>query len=98
MDESAPASAVTFRLAPTTGLREAAAFRQSLLDLLAEAQTVVIDVSQVERVDTAALQLLYAFERERRARGAGVVWQGESAAFRNGVKTLGLPLGAARGA
>ncbi|HTP38311.1 MAG TPA: STAS domain-containing protein [Steroidobacteraceae bacterium] len=98
MNASAPASVVTFRLAPATGIREAAAFRQSLLDLLAEDHPVVIDVSEVERVDTAALQLLFAFERDRRARGASVVWQGVSAAFRDGVKTLGLPLGADHGA
>jgi anti-anti-sigma regulatory factor len=85
------------RLARSLGIRDAAGLKQRLLELLEAAAPVVIDITDVERVDTAALQLLFAFNRDRAARGGEVQWQGDSAAFHDGVKTLGLSLGQSRG-
>ncbi len=48
----------------------------------------MVDVTDVERVDTAALQLLYAFARDRKSRGLDVQWQGDSRGWREGTATL----------
>jgi anti-anti-sigma regulatory factor len=85
------------RLARSLGIRDAAALKQRLLELLDTAAPLVIDITDVERVNTAALQLLFAFNRDRAARGGEVQWQGDSAAFRDGVTTLGLSPGAGHG-
>jgi len=44
----------------------------------------------VERVDTAALQLLAVFRREAAARGVAVRWAGASDVLRDGAARLGL--------
>lgn len=51
---------------------------------------VALDGGAVERVDTAALQLLAVFRREAAARGVAVQWLGASAALRDGADRLGL--------
>jgi len=49
-----------------------------------------LDGGAVERVDTAALQLLAVFRREAAARGVAVAWAGASAALHDGAARLGL--------
>jgi len=44
----------------------------------------------VERVDTAALQLLVLFQRELQARGGTLDWHGASEAFNEAAGLLGL--------
>ncbi|MGH8259030.1 MAG: STAS domain-containing protein [Steroidobacteraceae bacterium] len=61
-----------------------------LAGLLKNMNGVTIDVSGVRRIDTASLQLLAAFARDRRASELPVVVSGESAAFGEGVRLLGL--------
>jgi ABC-type transporter Mla MlaB component len=52
--------------------------------------SVSIDVRSVERVDTATLQLLYAFVRDRSQRGLGVKWLGCPPAFLDAARMLGV--------
>jgi anti-anti-sigma regulatory factor len=61
-----------------------------LLTAMAEGQAVSIDISQVERVDTAALQLLYGFQRDAKAQGVVTIWSQASKVFCDAVDILGM--------
>ena len=63
-----------------------------LADLLGalDAPATQIDGSAVERVDTAALQLLTLFRREALSRGCEVSWRGASTTLCEAADTLGL--------
>ena len=71
------------RMAELPALRD-----QFLLALAAPLST--LEASGVERVDTAALQLLVAFHRDAQARGRQVAWAGVSASLRDAAERLGL--------
>lgn len=83
----------TFRLPVSAGVRECAALKQQLLGLVESADAVIIDISGVELVDTAALQLLFAFGRERNANGLMTIWQGDSPTFLSAAAAMGLQMG-----
>ncbi len=51
---------------------------------------VTLDVTRVTRIDTAGLQLLAAFVRERAMHDRPVHWRGESAALSMAAQLLGL--------
>ncbi|MEY2169484.1 MULTISPECIES: STAS domain-containing protein [unclassified Rhodanobacter] len=51
---------------------------------------VELDGSQVERVDTAALQLLVLLRRALDGRGGALAWRGSSAALNDAAGLLGL--------
>ncbi|MHA6205527.1 STAS domain-containing protein [Dyella soli] len=70
-------------------LAEVAAVKAELIDAF-DAPAVQLDGGGVERVDTAALQLLVAFRREALARGLTPAWQGVSGAMRDAANLLGL--------
>ena len=55
-----------------------------------ESPSVRLDGGAVERVDTAALQLLALFRREATARGRAVSWHGASGPLRDAAGVLGL--------
>lgn len=63
-----------------------------LAELLAalDAPATHIDGGAVERVDTAALQLLTLFRREATARGSAVSWRGASNVLCEAAGVLGL--------
>lgn len=61
-----------------------------LLAAMAEGQAVSIDVSRVTKADTAALQLLYAFQRDARAQGLVTIWSNPSKVFCDAVDILGM--------
>jgi phospholipid transport system transporter-binding protein len=71
------------RMAELPALRD-----QFLLALAAPLST--LEASGVERVDTAALQLLAAFHRDAQTRGRQVAWAGVSASLRDAAERLGL--------
>lgn len=66
-----------------------AALKAELLGAL-NAGAIVLDGGQVERVDTAALQLLVVFRRELDARGGTLAWHGASVALNEAAGLLGL--------
>jgi anti-anti-sigma regulatory factor len=84
------ATSVDYSLMPVCTIREGATLKSALLDMEDAERTVVIDVQAVERIDTAALQLLCAFVRERRAQGRRTQWTGNAAPFVEAVEILGL--------
>jgi ABC-type transporter Mla MlaB component len=71
-------------------VRDAVALKSTLLDLLMERRAVSLDVSGIERIDTAAMQVLCAFVRDRKAAGGSVHWVGTTESFSEAVRLLGL--------
>lgn len=69
---------------------EADTLKSTLVRRLNESQPVTLDVSALQRIDTAALQLLAAFVRDRRTAGRAVVWHGNAAALDAAAGLLGL--------
>ena len=61
-----------------------------LLLPLVEGKQVSLDVSKIERIDTAAIQLLYAFCKEVRIQGYSVKWNQPSQTFCECVRLSGL--------
>ncbi|HXD36255.1 MAG TPA: STAS domain-containing protein [Rhodanobacter sp.] len=91
---AAPESAVaagpmTLALPADFRLAAQAAFKQQLIGALAH-DAIVLDGSAVERVDTAALQLLVVFQRELDARQRVPTWQSASPVLTEAADLLGL--------
>ncbi len=61
-----------------------------LLSLLAEDKQVSFDCSKIERIDTAALQMLCAFARESDIHGFTIVWDKTSDIFVHNARLIGL--------
>ncbi|MGH8157217.1 MAG: STAS domain-containing protein [Rhodanobacter sp.] len=66
-----------------------ASLMKTLLNVL-DADEIVLDGREVERADTAALQLLTLFQRELGARGGKLSWCGTSDALNEAAALLGL--------
>lgn len=74
-------------------ITSARALHEQLREALAAGAPVTLDVSQTERLDGAAAQLLYAFVREAAAHDIPVTWQQPSEAVRNSAHLLGMEAG-----
>lgn len=61
-----------------------------LLAAMAEGQAVSIDISAVERVDAASLQLLYSFQRDAQSQGLVTIWSEPSKVFCDAVDIVGM--------
>ena len=61
-------------------MADAGELKSALCALLPQDGTVTLDGTAVERIDTAALQLLAAFVRDRRLAGAALQWRAVSPA------------------
>lgn len=77
-------------LAANCSVKDAAALKTSLCTFAKHGDAVTLDVSAVERVDTATMQLLCAFVRDRSGRNQSVTWRGESQALQDAVRLLGV--------
>lgn len=77
-------------LASNCTVKDAAALKQSLCAVLDSEAAVTLDVSAVERIDTAAIQVLCAFVRQRIADARIVIWLGVPAALREAAGLLGV--------
>jgi len=51
---------------------------------------VTIDASDVQRLDTAGVQLLCAIAKEAREKSISIVWESKSDTMRMAIKQLGL--------
>jgi ABC-type transporter Mla MlaB component len=71
-------------------IAQADALKAQLKRRLQESQSVTLDVSALQRIDTAGLQLLAAFVRDRRTAGRTVTWRGQASALTTGAGILGL--------
>jgi ABC-type transporter Mla MlaB component len=84
---SAPAS---FALAPECMVSEGITLKAGLAGLLDVSDSVTLDVTDLRRIDTAGVQIIAAFVREREAQGRTVAWQGSAPALTTAVELLGL--------
>ena len=77
-------------LDPTSTIAHARELHGRLCSLVDESGVVTIDASQVEKIDTAAVQLIYAFLSDRENRDASTRIREPSGKFVATVKTLCL--------
>jgi ABC-type transporter Mla MlaB component len=82
----------TLALAAECMVAEAAALKDSLAALLNEPQPVTLDVAALQRIDTAGLQIITAFVRDRSSAGRSVEWQGTAPVLTTAAQLLGLNL------
>jgi len=75
------------------GIADVGDLYAKLLTELAEGNKVRFNVSDIERIDGAVLQVMYAYAKEAEKRGQGLVWDSPSDAFMRSVKLLGLAEG-----
>ena len=85
-----PGGPASVTLPANCSIKEVAALRESLCAVLDAPESVSIDASAVERIDTATLQLLYAFVRDRFAADREVVWQGVTGQLSEAARLLGV--------
>jgi anti-anti-sigma regulatory factor len=69
---------------------DAGLLKIQLAKLLEESGVVTLDISAVQRIDTAGLQVIAAFVRERESQGRPVQWRGHAPALSNAARLLGL--------
>lgn len=64
--------------------------RVVLVDALRTGRPVCLDVGSVDELDSAGLQLLFAFKTEAGRAGQAVTWQGVRHAHRAFARSIGL--------
>ncbi len=88
---SAPARSPVILLPVDCSVRNITALRDQLCSAGNEgAPDLTLDLQQVERFDTATLQLIAAFARDRAARGMRLVTRGARPAWDEAADLLGL--------
>jgi anti-anti-sigma regulatory factor len=80
----------TVSLASICTVKDAATLRQSLSAVIGVDSAVLIDAGAVERIDTATIQLLCAFVRDRLAADREVRWRAVPPALVDAAKLLGV--------
>lgn len=80
----------TVSLASNHTVKDAAVLKSRLLQVVHDSKPVAIDARSVERIDTAIIQLLCVFVRERAARDLRVSWLEPTRAFQEAVRLLGV--------
>jgi anti-anti-sigma regulatory factor len=88
-EAAAAAGPMTLALPADFRMAAQTAFKQQLLGAL-DHDAIVLDGGAVERVDTAALQLLVVFQRELDARKRVPTWQSASPVLTEAADVLGL--------
>jgi len=79
----------SLRLSDCT-MRTIQGLQQELMQRLHGSGPVTVDRTDVQRPNTALLQLLAAFARDLRAQSRSIEWSGESGPFDRAVRALGL--------
>jgi anti-anti-sigma regulatory factor len=88
--QASTSPAGVFILSADCTVAESAALKSGLLEVLREPAPVTIDIASVQRIDTAGVQLLTAFVRERDSLGLKVEWRGAAPAFTSAARLLGV--------
>ena len=71
-------------------ISQARALYESMNKLLSRNRPLLMDVSGIERIDTAAIQLLVVFHRSALDRGVEIQWKSPSEAVQLAVELLGM--------
>ena len=88
LDSSGPSTVLALTAECLVG--GAGALKESLASLLDEPRPITLDITSLQRIDTAGLQVLTAFVRERAGHGRAVEWQGAAPALTAAAHLLGL--------
>jgi anti-anti-sigma regulatory factor len=80
----------SFAVAAECTVADASSLKTSLAKLLDESGPVTLDIRAAQRIDTAGLQVIATFIREREAHGRQVQWRGNAPAIVAAAKLLGL--------
>src|SRR5581483_9198816 len=80
----------SFAVAAECTVADASSLKTGLAKLLEESRIVTLDIGAVQRIDTAGLQVIATFIRERESHGRQVQWRGEAPALANAARLLGL--------
>jgi ABC-type transporter Mla MlaB component len=88
--DSKPLGPAIIVLAANCSVKDAAALKISLCAVANDSAPVTVDASATERVDTATMQLLCAFVRDRSGRNQSVTWRGDSPALQDAARLLGV--------
>lgn len=86
----APRSALRVECESSLAIADAGALKRRLLEALEQGRPITMDVSDVRRVDTAALQVLVAFARTARRDGVAVSWKEPTPELLQAAGLLGL--------
>jgi len=89
LQAQAPEPAV-IKLGAHCSIKGVAALKQSLQAVVDLTDDVVIEADAVERLDTAAVQLLCAFVHQRASLSRKVVWRSGSPALADAARLLGV--------
>jgi len=65
-------------------------FKGNIEKLLASSNKIIVDVSKIERIDSAAMQLLFALYKQAVSGDFKLEFKQPSEAFRSAVKERGL--------
>lgn len=87
-DPVTPASVVA--LSSNSTVKDAAALKSTLEQVLEAPGSVTIDAKSVERIDTAIIQVLCAFVRDRAERNLAVEWRGTPQPLFDAARLLGV--------
>ena len=80
----------TFAVAADCTVADAGSLKAGLAKLLEDPETVAIDISAVQRIDTAGLQILTTFVLDRMVQDRDVEWVGHAPALTAAATLLGL--------
>jgi ABC-type transporter Mla MlaB component len=88
--ETAASGEPLVSLSSNSTVKDAAALKSTLLQVLDAPGCVAIDAKSVERIDTAVIQVLCAFVRDRAARNLAVMWRGTPQPLLDAARLLGV--------
>jgi len=80
----------TLRLPAECTVSGAAALKEQLAGLIDDPLSVTLDITSLQRIDTAALQVITAFVRERAGQGRPLEWHGSQPVLTTAAQLLGL--------
>lgn len=81
---------LTLTLATDIGIANVEAVKDDLVAGLTSAEAVILDARDLQRIDTAGIQLLCAFVREAARRQCPVRWVAPSETLRESATLLGV--------
>ena len=71
-------------------IAQAFELKLELQNALAEAKPVIVELTALDRIDTAVMQLLLVFARAAKVDGIPVEWKGSSKVFGRALDLLGI--------
>jgi anti-anti-sigma regulatory factor len=80
----------TVHLNSSLEIKDVESVHRQLLSMLDRGPTVTVDISHVASMDTAGVQLLFAFQIEAVKRCVAVQYSGQSTAFTHALTAVGL--------